>query len=329
MTKQIASMETKSLLAMCYILDEYHALGDAIMEVTRTKKRDIAYDLLRLTQGKNVIGAKDAKRILIEYKTVIDTINQYGYISNFIMQNYNWGEDYQAQAEYFYEYLLANRENLETIKEVLTKLVELEIPQVELDTGLVFDKRYKLDTNIYYNLNINYLANMRAIPNYQKGIIEYVAENSPYNLEVSTSMGQITQYSRKIKLNTLVFDPSLLPNEITKDNLFEEIKQLKKAKQEESLAIYDSVNIHIGLEDLQEMILQFIRTINSIQDEERKTELKASMEIILEQIAKMEAVKEKMEDTIVDKHPEITEDKLELEKKLYKHRRTYNNLDLC
>ena len=82
-------METRSVLAMSYILEDYKKFGDIILEAQKkTKNRDFSYDLLRVSQGKTIIGGSAAKKVYNENKDIIDTINEHGYISNFIMCNY-------------------------------------------------------------------------------------------------------------------------------------------------------------------------------------------------------------------------------------------------
>lgn len=331
MEKEIPKMETRSLLAMCYILDDYHRFGDAIIaSQKKVKNRDFSYDLLKVTQGRKIIGGHEAKRIYNEFKDVIDTINEYGYVSNFIMSNFCWGEKYQEIAEYFYEYLIANRENLETIKAVLSKLIELKFDNIEFDTGLDFsEKKYSLSNNLYHSIHFNYIAEALPIPQYNANSVRYYSETTPYEMEITASLGQITEYGRKIKLNTLVFDPSLLPDKITKETVFDSLVDLKNQTKEEVTAIRNAVDLSIGIEDLQYMIENTMRIIDTIEDETIKLNLLNSATIMLEQIGKMKIERDALESQIQEEHPTITEQKLTLEKKLYKQRRDYESIDLC
>lgn len=330
MEKTVPSMETRSVLAMSYILEDYKKFGDIILEAQKkTKNRDFSYDLLRVSQGKTIIGGSAAKKVYNENKGIIDTINEHGYISNFIMCNYCWGNEYDAIADYFYNYLIANKENIEEIRATLRKLVELKFEKVELDTGLDFtSKTYRTDTSIYHSMHINYLANMEVVPMYQSGIVYYKTQNSPYEIELSTSLGKITEYGRKIKLNTLIFDPNLIPSNID-NSLFDEIVSLGKSKQPETTAIRNSVDLSIAIEDLQYMIESTFRAINTIEDEQVRLNLIESGTKMLEELGKMKIERDVLESRIKQSHPTITEDKLTLEKKLYKQRRDFASIDLC
>lgn len=331
MEKVIPSIETRTLLAMCYILDEYQIFKEAVKELDKKSgNRDYVYAVLKLTQGKMVIGGKHAKRFYKEWESVIDTINQHGYISNLIMANFCWGEEKEQEAEYFYEYLLANRDNLDTIKEILKKLIELKFNKVEMDTGLNFsEKKYHISTNLYHSIHFNYIANAINIPNYQTCSVHYYSETTPYEMEITTSLGQISEYGRKIKMNSLVFDPSLLPKEITKEIVFDSIISLKEEKKQEVTAIRNAVDLSIGLEDLQYMIENTMRTIDTIDDETIKLNLLKSATTMLEELGKMKTESSVLESQIHQSYPSITEQKLVLEKNLYKQRRADAAIDSC
>ena len=61
-------METRSVLAMSYILEDYKKLGSIILEAQKkTKNRDFSYDLLRVSLGKTVIGGNTTDRSLLEF----------------------------------------------------------------------------------------------------------------------------------------------------------------------------------------------------------------------------------------------------------------------
>ena len=331
MEKRNAKMETKSVLAMCYILDEYEMFKVAVEELEKKAgNRDFTYEVLKLSQGKFLMISKHARRFFYEWENTIKTINEHGYISNFMMANFCWGEEKIAEAMYIYEYLQANRDNLDTIKAVLKKLDELKFNDIELNTGLNFsEKKYHVSTNLYHSIHIPYVANAKTVPNYTTSSVEFYSEDTPYEMEITSSLGQISEYGRKIKLNSLVFDPNLIPDSITKETVFDSIINLKKEQKTEVDAIRNAVDLTIGLEDLTMMISSLINTVNTITDEDIKNKLKASIEVMLEELAKLDVIKEGFEEQIVKENPSITEKKLTLEKNLYKQRRTYEALDLC
>lgn len=331
MEKVIPSIETRNLLAMCYILDEYQIFKEAVKELDKKAgSRDFVYDVIKLTQGKMVIGGKHAKRFFEEWKSVIDTINQHGYISNFMLANFCWGEEKEQEADYFYEYLLANRDSLDTIKAILKKLIELKFDKVEMDTGLnLSERKYHLSTNLYHSIHFNYIANAINIPNYQTCSVQYYSETTPYEMEITTSLGQISEYGRKIKMNSLVFDPSLLPEEITKEIVFDSLISLKDKGKKEQTAIRNAVDLSIGLEDLQYMIESTMRVIDTIDDETIKLNLLKSATTMLEELGKMKTESSVLESQIQQNYPTITEQKIVLEKNLFKQRRTYASIDSC
>lgn len=331
MDKPVATIETRTLLAMSYILDEYESLKNAVMELEkRSGNSDYVYAVLKITQGKYVIGNKPAKEFVRDYQEVIDKINKYGYISNFIMSNFCWGKEHELNAEYFYEYLQANRENIEIIREVLKKLVELKFEKISLDTGINFsEKKYHLSTNMYHSLHFPYVANAINIPNYQTCSVQFYSETTPYEMTFTTSLGKITEYGRTITCNSLVFDPNLIPNEITQETVFDSLINLKNENKKEQTAIRNAVDLSIGIEDLQYMIESTMRMIDTIDDETIKLNLLKSATTMLEELGKMKVESDALESQIKQTHPSIDEQKLVLEKNLYKQRRAYAAIDSC
>lgn len=331
MEQRCAVIETKTLLAMCYILDEYEEFKHAV-EVLEKKGNNLdnIFQVCRLIQGKNMFISKESKKFYKEYKHVIDKINKYGYFYNFVMSNFCGSTESKISAEYCYQYLKANEQNLDTIVDVLTRLVSLEVNKIYFDTALDFtQKSYKLYTDRYYQLELHYLANMKNIPVYPKNTIEYITTTSPYDLVVRTEIGKIDKYGREIFLNTLIFDYKLLPEAIDQVNIYDEIISLKKNTEAERDVIIDSVDVSISLDDLTYMLEHIEKIISKLTNETAKERLRESADKIITEINKMKEVRDKFEVEALEAYPILSETKLTLEKKLYKERRRDAAIDTC
>lgn len=317
---------TKNLIALCYILDDYIEFNKDLRNLISTKyNRDDIWHLYKISNKKNIIGANKVKKFYQRNKDVVDLINRYSNILEFINNSYNCtGKPIESSSlDFFYQYIMNNKNNLEKMLAVLNRIKELGFKKLIFDENVDFtNAEYKINTKFEYNINIEYLDNMKANPNYHNDAVRYKTTESNYKIIIKSAI-----HNAEIVVNSLVFDANRLPNSISKEDIFNEILALKNSKLKECDAIKNSIDLNLNMEGL---ILHFFLIndiINRINDIENKDELLimlAEMQTILDKL-KMAASNYGID--IVKTYPTITPDILQKEKKLYLERIEWDKID--
>lgn len=220
---------------------------------------------------------------------------------------------------FFYAYIYRHRNKKEQILKTLTKIKELGIEKVLFNENAMFNgKEYSLILD-YWNYSpytrIDYLDNMKAIPNYENNVIRYVSLDSNYLITVETSMDGIFDKGKEIKLNSLVFDSSKLPDSIDKKDLIKTITGLRKNEQERVQAIRNSVELSVSIDDLDEQYGLTSDTIECLEDITDKDKIVETLNIIGENIKKLKEFSLKHNEELTKKDPDITPGVLQREKR--------------
>ena len=319
--KKVGRMSIDDMIALYHIVDEFDEfnakLNDNLKSKTDDEPRYFINKLSMVSWGETVIGWKNAKTFYKQYKNIIDTINKYSRIDLFAQ--YNYLDSCNSCISDFYNYLIKYKDRLKDILTILYKLKELEFEYVFFNETLDFtNKTYLLYDNTINNLNIYYLDNMEAIPNYRNDVVKYKTTNSNYKIILSflPSRNDFVEYSIGIQLNSFLFNIDRLPSEITKDIIIEEIKKLKKVKKDSCISITNSINLNISIED---MYMQFLKTcgvIDKLENFENKEELKQSLKEIKEALNKMHNISMQYDKSISMETNNITPEQLVKEKKM-------------
>lgn len=322
-------MSVDSLVALCYILDDYKKLDESI-KTNLTEKNSIktTNDLVDISHNPRKVGGKAAREIYSKNKYTIDTINRYSNISSFLYYNDNWHRnvfskrDIEFDLDYFYEYILNNRDKLTQIRSVLKRIKKLGINNLELDENLDFrDNIYTVNPNFSSNDKIYYLDNIVIIPNYDHGMIKYKTIDSPYEITTQPenytndfSKGNISKYNIDIKLNSFVFDKNRLPDKITRTTTFERITYLRRWVTDACNSVRNYVDLSIDVDKFKDMYNDIVNDLINTEDIDNKESIHIILRKISNNIQLLEAITNGYKEKIVDNTENVKSTEIEREK---------------
>lgn len=330
------NISINDLIILCHILDSYNDFNQELINLMSSPKFNLHDLLLSQTNRKNILCNRETKKFYLKYKDIFNIINNYNYLLSFIVDNYIINQNNitrKSKLDFFYQYIMNNKNSLEKIFAVLNRMKELGFNKLKFDENLDFTaSEYKVNKLFYDNANIEYLDNMEAIPNYQSDIVKYKTTDSNYKVIIVPSItivvtGNISEHDKKIVVNSLVFDANRLPNSISTGSIFNEILALKNSKSKECNAIKNSIDLNLNMEGLISEFISTDNTINQINDIENKNELLTILAEVREKLNKLKVACSKHDDTIVNMYPTITPDILQKEKKLCLERIKQDKID--
>ncbi|MEE3342730.1 MAG: hypothetical protein VZS44_01410 [Bacilli bacterium] len=321
------SIQVNNLIALCHILNDYDEFTKNLTRLIKEEDySDIVYNLCKISNGHFVVGSKIIKRFYKDNKSVIDIINKFYSIGEFINDCYGNSNE-ESSVDFFYKYITNHQKDLERILSLLEQINKLGFDRLEFNEELDFtNNEYKIYTKLNENFSISYLDNMEAIPNYRSDIVEYRTTGSNYEIVADVSLGDISKcelskYGKKITVNSLLFDYKKLPEDITKEFTFDRIVSLKKEKQEECDSIRNSVDLSIGVDDLYSQYDITSKIIESLKNVESKEQLHEVLLEIKPYLEQLQSLSSKYDDSVVQNDSPITREKLQEEKRLYLERR--------
>lgn len=331
--KHCKKIQTNHLIVLCEVVEDYKSFCDDLEELIKSKSnRDLVSKIYHVMQGKLSIGSNKYKRFIEKHKHTIEIMNQYSCLSNLTVLNYDEkGKRRENLAEdYFYQYIQEHNKDIETIKAVALKIRALGFNEINFGEKLDFTEiEYELDTS--YESNFAFLENMEVNPTYLNSPIKYRTNGSCYCLILGFngygSNKEVSKYDRNIELNSLIFDPNKLPNEITTESTIGIIQKLAKRKKAEHEDIRDSVDLSITTSDLTnyfEHLKEVFERIDKIKDNQELMNLLNQMQNIL---AQLQLFGVNFENQIIDSHTSITDETMKREKKLYLDRRYWASIN--
>lgn len=314
-------VEINNLIALCHILDDFEEFKRRL----RTEyNRDFTLKLRDVSQGKSHIFSKKEKRFYNENKSVIDTINKYSSIDMFIGDIYG----YYGSAQFFYEYLLNHKEDLDRIIELLEKIKQLGFDVFTFNEDLDFTtESYNVYPTFRRNSRIIYVDNIVVPPTYTSEI-DYRTASSNYKIELDVVGDEISEYGGRITLNSLLFDPNRLPESLTKENTFDNILKLKSEQEEKFVAIRNSVDLSISVSDLEYQLSSTSSVISELEDVQNKSQLLEALLNIKGEVDKLKTLSEEYDRSISEKEPSLTKEVLAREKKLQLKRIDWAKMDI-
>lgn len=219
---------------------------------------------------------------------------------------------------FFYAYMAKNKNRKEQILKTLKKIKKLGIERVLFNKNADFTgKEYSMIIDRWnYSpcLRIDYLDNMKAIPNYENNVIRYMTTGSNYLITVETTMDGIFDKEKSIKLNSLVFDSNRLPESIEKEELIKKIVDLRQDEKQRVEAIRNSVELSVSIDDLDEQYTLTSDTILGLEDIKDKDKIVETLNIIGENINKLKKLSLKHNENISKTDPDVTTEVLQREK---------------
>lgn len=296
-------------IALCNILDEFESFNEDLQKLKVNLNTNFRYDLHEISRGGFNFNIK-ARKFYQLHKQAIDKINTSLTIVYFLSNNYNKDCTPNKDFVFFYEYLNKNKNKLDEIKALLSKIKSLGFNELELKNTQFTDETYCM--NINYPSTFYYLDNMEAIPNYQNSIVYYKTNFSNYRISIIPNASYDKFSVWRITVNSLLFDLDRLPNRITKNETIDKIVALKNDKKEVCTAIKNSVDLNISIEDLEYQI-QVIERVIRLSSIESKEDMYKMIKEMLQQLNKLQAISAKYDEDIISKGI-VTKEKLIQEK---------------
>lgn len=322
--KENYRIKVNSAIALCHVLDEFEQFEENLKLFIPQASHDFLIKLFNISKGQKYLGSGKTKKFYNENKEIIDKINEYSNITEFIGGIYT-SDVCTGSLDFLYGYLLVNRENIDKIISTLEKLKQTGIDNIEFNDDLHFGReQYNLNKFFYDNTHFVYLDNIKIIPNYDSSSVIYENNNSNYMLNLLRESRKIRSVNNTIILNDLTIDPNLLPNEISKGETFDMIIKKALEKEYECSVIRDSVDLSVGINELNYFINDFSEKISNLESVNEKEELLELLKNMKESIIEMEKISDKHEEFVLSKSFDISKELLEDEKKKYIKKRIYN-----
>lgn len=322
--------EIRDILALCEIIDEFEEFNKNIMKLFSKKdRRDISFELWKISQC-NHSFKKEAKSFYKQNKDVIDKISKYQSINMFIINNYDdYGNLKSEGLGFFYPYIKKNKEHIEKIKELLIQMKQLSFTSFTFDENFdVKDQEYVMHIGSYYGHVGDYVDNIEIIPSYSEFNIRYKSNGSNYLIKMYSDFNSFR--SEKLIVNSLLFDKNRLPESINKQSVTTYFRKLYEKQEKQYQAVKNSVDLTVGISDLQSEFYSLQSTIGSkLQDVYNKQQLLDVLKNIKEEINKLTDLSSEYDKSITSKYPNVTEEILKDEVKLYIKRREDAQIDDC
>jgi hypothetical protein len=308
------------ILPIIDIIDDYPRLKKETDEFISLKKSDNYISDLHgyFNTSKKKFLSKRTEEFYNKNKESIDTINNICDIWNFVFA-YKNDEGVKELLDSYYNYFIKHKDKLKDIRNLLYRLLELNISKISLVEHLNFsNKVFDRSTSIHIDRDMYYLDNMVIIPNYFNDTIKYKTIDSPYLIKTSFVGNEISKYGNEIIVNSLLFDINRLPRELTKECIFDFLLKLKQDKKETIDVLHNAVDLNTEVYDLNDHQKYLINLINRVKDTNTKQELLLILKELNLMIKKLSLLGEKYDDILLQMDDIISEKDLSDEKKYYK-----------
>lgn len=320
--KKTYRLYVNNIIALCHLTNRKEETNSFSEELTEIGYK-LDYDkfsifinkIERLANGQHVLLSGFERKFYSKYKEIIDVINTYSDISSFSNNN-----KYRNIIDLYNNYILLHKDEITNILAVLNKLLDLGFEEIcfneEYDfTKMVFD----FSPECIHYTNMSYLDNIQVIPSYP-GVIKYKSDDSNYKINMEHTDLYLTD--SEICLNSLLFDPSRLPNSLNIELIFDEINSKARQYYDINREIKNSVDLSVGINDL---LMQAEITgclFDGLDNVENREELIEILNNIIVEIKKLKKISCDYSDSLSNKEPMLTKEFLEEEKKKYLSKRT-------
>lgn len=315
------------VIALCYILDGFEAFSEDIKRFLDNDKYNDLNILSNLANGKNVLStikAKMVKKFYDDNKPMIDIINNFSGIKNFINRNFIVG--YQQRIMIMYNYILKNRSQLSKIIAVLDKLKDLGFNTIKFNESMNFDNHIYHYFQDSPQLGAYYLdGDIYVYPNYDVNDFKYKTTGANYLMELNVFPNSLSTYGMVITLNNLVFDVSNLPKGLTFYETMGKLLELKKENESIDEFIRSSVQLDYHLDKINDainIIDVIMADISNVEDKDKVLEVIAQVKSVINELSAFISDYESRE----LKENDISKELLEQEKSLYKRNREYSKI---
>lgn len=316
--KKTYSLDINNIIVLCHLInkkEEVNSFSEELIEIgyklDYVKFSKFINKIERVSNGQHVLLSGFEKKFYLKYKDVIDIIITYSNMSSFLDNN-----NYRDIIELYNNYLLFHKEEIANILAVLNKLLDLGFEEIRFNkeydfTNIVFE--FNLESGDY--TNVSYLDNLQVIPSYL-GVIKYKSDNSNYKIDLEYTYLK-TLIESKIGLNSLLFEPSRLPNSLDLDFVLDEINDKSRQYYDLYKEIKNSVNLSVGINDLLMQAEITGSMLDGLENVESREELIEILNNILVEIKKLEKLSCEYNVSLSNKEPMLSKEFLEEEKKKY------------
>ena len=305
-------IEIYLLRTLIDIIDYYPFIDKIYSEVYQLEpdKGDID-DLYYASIGEKPFKSEELKKCYEKYKEAIDNINQYSAIN--LLPSMKSKMDY-----YYYEYLKDHKEEINKVIALLDKLESLGFTEIYFDENFDFSKniyQYILYDDSKVKLGISYLDNMYPIPNQSVNDITYATTSSNYRIVNSACLGyaifpegEIRDYGNCILLNSLVFDPNRLPNNVDKEFIINEILRMESKIQGSSTMIRNSAKMSYVYDNLLKQYEEANSILKRLEnmDSDEIMKVRLSLLMIKKALEELKAISDEYDTSIMEKYPTLT-----------------------
>ncbi len=325
------SIPTNHLITLCEVFDDYKSFCDDLEKLIKSKSsRNLVNKVYHAMQGNLSIVPSKYKDFIEKHKRTIEIMNKYRCLSNLTILSYDamGNRIRNLDEEYFYQYIQEHKKDIETIKSVVLKIKKLGFINIYFHENLDFTE-YEFEYSISPFSNFSFLENIEVNPIHVDSLIRYKTNDSCYCLNLNIyrfeNCQKLSEYGRDILLNSLIFDPDRLPNEITIESTIDVIKKLAEDKKVEHQDIKDSVDLSIATIDLTgcfENLNEVYKRIAKLKDNSKLVNILSQMQDTLTQLQSCE---KEFENHIIDSYEDITPETIEKAKKLYLDKRNVDD----
>ena len=330
--KQVGNVE--NIIALCHILDNFEEFNKSWVKVIpkechyEVEGMEFIEQLNDISLGKFKLGFQKVKKFYKENKVVIDTINKYSNIKKFMGCSGNISNNFN-ELEFFHKYLLDHKKDVNKVLLLLEKINELDFEEFYFNEELDFTKEtYEATNMLTYgnyicNQTITFVDNIEIIPGYSDYYFSYKTLGSNYKFDLShvKIYSKIRCYGSNLVLNSLTFDPKLLPTNLDRESTYDKIVNLKEKQKEKNPLvnsfIKDSVNLSTGVTNLEKELNMINKIINKLSSEKNKKELVLILSDVKKDVEKLKTLSDQYDVNILEEEPLLTKEILEKEKALH------------
>lgn len=317
------SARIDDLIALGHIVQDFEKFSEELKRIWIKPKKantdilDLGHNILMLSQNKFIFNRK-IRQFYAENEETIRTIMRYSSIVEFLVFNYNNRGDIGPDTEFFYHYMLENKDKINQILSLLEHLKKLGFRGIEFNENMGEDECL-IETDCKRNVSFKYSDGIEIIPNSIPSLVKYNIKNGNYIMTLFKKSFTLLQYNGSIKVQNLLFDVQLLPENLSIENTFDKIIELKKSQSEECRLVSQSVHLRVFVDIISQQYNWLLNTMDGIGDTTTKAELLQILEQMKKQLDTMQAMSSKFDSSIMQ-DGKITEDQLEEETKFSKRK---------
>lgn len=303
------SVEVKSVLAICDMLDRFSAFCDEFKAFVQKNGYGIVHLFDRLTNPIDILAAKRSVALREFYKKNKDCIDCITRICNdngkvhsdlyhFFTTNFDREGNIKSEVLDVYKYLLEHKKDIDLIRMFLNKLVLLKYNTMIFDENLdftegdpVFHVRVSGANKFGIANDLIFFENIEFCSYADESEIKYKTSGSRFAIIKHDSFSRIL-------LNSLLIDIDEIPYDVSYENLFELIKsEYDKFAPEES-DVHASVLLQSKIDELKGTVSDLENKVLQKFSGETASEISRVIEGLEVQIASLEKIKRDFDKSI-------------------------------